>query len=277
MKTELILFKQNLRKWYKNNNRQYSWRTSNDPWKIFLIEILSQQTQLDRANKYYNKFISEFPKPINMANASKRKILRLWSGLGYNNRAIRLHESSKVLSKKGFDFLYPNFKELPGVGEYTNSALLSFVYNEKVITLDTNVKRIIGRYFKVDDVDSFIKDNKNDLLSRFNSRDFNQSLMDLGSLICTSRNPKCSICPMEKSCMKYIKEVSKKNSPFKNSNREKRGKIVKILINSKKVTSKDLAKRLEIDEDKITQLIEALKKDGIVKTSKNKYIEINSN
>ena len=77
--------------------------------------------------------------------------------------------------------------------------------------------------------------------------------------------------------MKYIKEVKKKNSPFKNSNREKRGKIVKILINSKKVTSKDLAKRLEIDEDKIIQLIEALKKDGIVKTSKNKYIEINSN
>ena len=82
---------------------------------------------------------------------------------------------------------------------------------------------------------------------------------------------------MEKSCMKYIKEVKKKNSPFKNSNREKRGKIVKILINSKKVTSKDLAKRLEIDEDKIIQLIEALKKDGIVKASKNKYIEINSN
>lgn len=277
MKTELILFKQNLRKWHKNNNRQYSWRSSNDPWKIFLVEILSQQTQLDRANKYYNKFISEFPKPINMANASKRKILRLWSGLGYNNRAIRLHESSKILSKKGFDFLYPNFKELPGVGEYTNSALLSFVYNEKVITLDTNVKRIIGRYFKVDDVDNFIKDNKNDLLSRFNSRDFNQSLMDLGSLICTNRNPKCSVCPLEKSCMKYIKEVSKKNTPFKNSNREKRGKIVKILINSKKVTSKDLAKRLEIDEDKIIQLIEALKKDGVVKASKNKYIEINSN
>tara|TARA_B100000700_G_scaffold120319_1_gene135109 strand:- start:380 stop:1213 length:834 start_codon:yes stop_codon:yes gene_type:complete len=277
LKTDLVYFKQNLRKWYKDNNRKYSWRDSSDPWKIFLIEVLSQQTQLERANKYYNKFISEFPKPINMARASKRKVLKLWSGLGYNNRAVRLHESSKVLTKKGFEGIYPNFKELPGVGEYTNSALLSFAYNEKVITLDTNVKRIIGRYFKVDNVDNFIKNNKNDLLNRFNSRDFNQSLMDLGSLICTNRNPKCSICPLEKSCMKYIKEVTKKNPPFKNSNREKRGKIVKILINSKKVTSKDLAKRLEIDEDKLFQLIEGLKKDGIVKTSKNKYIEINSN
>ena len=212
MKTDLIYFKKDLRKWYKDNNRKYSWRNSSDPWKIFLIEVLSQQTQLERANKYYNKFISEFPKPINMARASKRKVLKLWSGLGYNNRAIRLHESSKVLSKKGFDGIYPNFKELPGVGEYTNSALLSFAYNEKVITLDTNVRRIIGRYFKVDNVDNFIKDNKNYLLNRFNSRDFNQSLMDLGSLICTSRNPKCSVCPLEKSCMKYIKEVSKKLS-----------------------------------------------------------------
>ena len=277
MKTEVSHFKDTIRSWYKNNARNFSWRKTNDPWKIYLIEVLSQQTQLDRANKYYKKFISEYPNPEKMAVTSKKKILKLWSGLGYNNRAIRLHESSKVLSKKGFDGIYPNFKELPGVGEYTNSALLSFVYNEKVITLDTNVKRIIGRYFKVADIDDFIKDNKNDLLSRFNSRDFNQSLMDLGSLICTSRNPKCSVCPLEKSCMKYIKEVKKKNSPFKNSNREKRGKIVKILINSKKVTSKDLAKRLEIDEDKLIQLIEALKKDGIVKTSKNKYIEINSN
>ena len=277
MKTDLIYFKKNLRKWYKDNNRKYPWRDSSDPWKIFLIEVLSQQTQLERANKYYNKFISEFPKPINMARASKRKVLKLWSGLGYNNRAVRLHESSKVLSKKGFDGIYPNFKELPGVGEYTNSALLSFAYNEKVITLDTNVKRIIGRYFKVDNVDNFIKDNKNYLLNRFNSRDFNQSLMDLGSLICTSRNPKCSVCPLENRCMKYIKELNKKQQPFKNSNREKRGKIVKILINSKKVTSKDLANRLEIDEDKLIKLIEALKKDGIVKTSKNKYIEINSN
>ncbi len=277
MKTEVSFFKQSLRNWYKKNNRRYSWRNTNDPWKIFLIEILSQQTQLDRANTYYKKFISEFPKPINMAKSSKRKVLKLWSGLGYNNRAIRLHESSKILSKKGFDGIYPDFKELPGVGEYTNSALLSFVYNEKVITLDTNVRRIIGRYFKVDDVDRFIEDSKNDLLKRFNSRDFNQSLMDLGSLVCTSRKPRCSLCPLERSCKKYIKAVNKKNSPFKNSDREKRGKIVKILINSKKVTSKDLSKRLQIDEDKLIQLVEALKKDGVVKASKNKYIEINSN
>ena len=158
MKTEVSHFKDSIRSWYKNNARNFSWRKTNDPWKIYLIEILSQQTQLDRANKYYKKFISEYPNPEKMAVASKKKILKLWSGLGYNNRAIRLHESAKILSKKSFDDLYPNFMELPGVGKYTNSALLSFAYGEKVITVDTNVKRVLQRYFKKDNVDKFIEE-----------------------------------------------------------------------------------------------------------------------
>ena len=159
MKTKNYLFKKNLKAWYKNNRREFSWRETKDPWKIYLIEILSQQTQLQRANKYYDKFILEYPNPSKMAQDSRRKILKLWSGLGYNNRAIRLHESAKILREKSFDKLYPNFKQLPGVGEYTNSALLSFAYDEKVIAIDVNIKRVLGRYFRKDDVDKFIKNN----------------------------------------------------------------------------------------------------------------------
>ena len=277
MKTEVYLFKSNLRSWYKSNARNFSWRKTNNPWKIYLIEILSQQTQLERANTYYKKFISEYPNPEKMALSSKKKILKLWSGLGYNNRAIRLHESAKILSKKSFNELYPNFIELPGVGEYTNSALLSFAYGEKVITVDTNVKRVIGRYFKKDDVDKFIEENEKDLLKYFNSRDFNQALMDLGSYICTSTNPKCSICPLEQQCMKYIKITKKQQEPFQNSNRQKRGQIVNILINTKKVRSSELAKKLNIKENTLNKLIKDLERDGILNISKNKYIEIKSN
>ena len=277
MKTEVSHFKDNIRSWYKNNARNFSWRKTNDPWKIYLIEILSQQTQLDRANKYYKKFISEYPNPEKMAVTSKKKILKLWSGLGYNNRAIRLHESAKILSKKSFNDLYPNFMELPGVGEYTNSALLSFAYGEKVITVDTNVKRVIQRYFKKDNVDKFIEENEKDLLKHFNSRDFNQALMDLGSYICTSTNPKCSICPLEQQCMKYIKITKKQQEPFQNSNRQKRGQIVNILINTKKVRSSELAKKLNIKENTLNKLIKDLEKDGILNISKNKYVEIKSN
>ena len=277
MKTEVNFFKKNIREWYKKNNRSYSWRKTNDPWKIYLIEVLSQQTQLERADKYYKKFILEYPNPAKMAVASRRKILKLWSGLGYNNRAIRMHQSSKILSNKTFEDLYPNFMELPGVGEYTNSALLSFAYGEKVITVDTNIKRILGRYFKIDNIDKFIEKNQKDLLSYYNSRDFNQALMDLGSKICTNKNPKCNICPLEKQCMKYINEKLQKQEPFKNSNRQKRGEIIKILINTKKVHSSELAKKLNIKQKNLNKLIKDLERDGLLNISKNKYIEIKSN
>ena len=274
---KINLFKHELLKWSKKNKREYSWRDSNDPWKILLLEIIAQQTQLDRANIYYEKFIKRFPSPKEMSIVTKKEILSLWSGLGYNNRAIRLHESAKILSKKSFDDLYPNFMELPGVGKYTNSALLSFAYGEKVITVDTNVKRVMQRYFKKDSVDEFIEENEKDLLKHFNSRDFNQALMDLGSYICTSTNPKCSICPLEQQCMKYIKITKKQQEPFQNSNRQKRGQIVNILINTKKVRSSELAKKLNIKENTLNKLIKDLERDGILNISENKYIEIKSN
>ena len=277
MKTEVDFFKKNIREWYKKNNRNYSWRKTNDPWKIYLIEVLSQQTQLERANKYYKKFILEFPNPAKMAVASRRKILKLWSGLGYNNRAIRMHQSSKILSNKTFEDLYPNFKELPGVGEYTNSALLSFAYGEKVITVDTNVKRILSRYFKIDNINKFIKKNQKDLLSYYNSRDFNQALMDLGSKICTNRKPKCNICPLEKQCLKYINEKRQTQETFENSNRQKRGQVIKILINTKKVHYSELAKKLNIEENSLNKLIKDLEGDGLLNISENKYIEIKGN
>ena len=276
MKTKIYFLKNNLRSWYKDNNRSFSWRETTDPWKIYLIEVLSQQTQLDRADKYYKKFILEYPNPEKMALASRRKILKLWSGLGYNNRAIRMHESSKILSNKTFEELYPDFMELPGVGKYTNSALLSFAYGEKIITVDTNVKRILGRYFKKDNIDEFVKKNQKDLLSYFNSRNFNQALMDLGSKICTNRNPKCNICPLEKKCMKYINENIQKQEPFENSNRQKRGKILNILINRQKVHSSELAKKLDIKENNLNKLIKDLERDGVLNISENKYIEIKS-
>ena len=119
------IFKFKLLKWAEFNTRQYSWRNSNDPWKILLIEIISQQTQLERANKYYEKFIKKFPNPKKMSSSSRKQILKMWSGLGYNNRAIRMHEASKILTKRSFDSIYPDFDILPGVGKYTKDALLS--------------------------------------------------------------------------------------------------------------------------------------------------------
>ena len=155
------IFKKKLLSWSIKNTREYSWRNSEDPWKILLLEVISQQTQLDRANKYYQKFIRKFPSPNEMSKATKREILGMWSGLGYNSRALRLHEASKILSKNSFDSIYPEFDILPGVGEYTKNALLSFAYNDKVITQDTNVLRVFSRFFGTKDPKKFIIENQN--------------------------------------------------------------------------------------------------------------------
>ena len=170
MEVKTKKFKRDLLNWYKNNKRDYSWRETNDPWKILLLETISQQTQLDRADTYFKLFIKEFPNPETMASSSLKKVLILWSGLGYNNRAKRLYESSKILCETGFDKLYPNFEVLPGVGPYTNNAILSFAYHKKVITRDVNVDRVFSRYFGVDEVKTFIHNNKKTLLDRVSSR-----------------------------------------------------------------------------------------------------------
>ena len=128
------IFKKKLLSWSIKHTREYSWRNTQDPWKILLLEVIAQQTQLDRANKYYQKFIKKFPNPNEMSKATKKEILGMWSGLGYNSRAIRLHEASKILSKNSFDSIYPEFDILPGVGEYTKNAILSFAYNDKAVS-----------------------------------------------------------------------------------------------------------------------------------------------
>ena len=277
MESETKQLKKNLLIWYKKNNRSFNWRHTKDPWKILLIEIISQQTQIDRANTYYQKFIKKFPTPESMSRSSLKTILKMWSGLGYNNRAIRLHESSKLIAEKGFKNIYPNFESLPGVGQYTKNALLSFAYGDKVLALDTNLERVLTRYFAIDSTKDYVKKYSRFLLAGVKSRDLNQALMDLGSSICTSSNPKCDICPLEKSCKKYILKSKNSVEKFKGSNRELRGKIIKLLLVENQIALKKIVKKTSEDEEKITTAINGLVNDGILNVRKNNIIEINSN
>ena len=263
--------------WYKNNKRPFSWRKTTDPWQILLIETLSQQTQLERANEYFDKFLIEFPSPKSMANSSLKKILKMWSGLGYNNRAKRLYEASKIIEKKGFNQIYPNFEVLPGVGPYTKSAILSFAYGEKVLAVDTNIERIIQRYFGLNDTKNFLIENSKYFLHNVESRDINQAFMDFGSSVCKSSNPACSICPVESCCSKYFTDSKSTKEKFKGSNREVRGKILKLLVNKGHINNQKLFEEIDEDSDKITKALEGLKKDNLIKFKKNNIIEINSN
>ena len=277
METKTKQLKKNLLIWYRENKRSFNWRYTNDPWKILLIEIISQQTQINRANIYYQEFIKKFPTPESMSQSSLKTILKMWSGLGYNNRAIRLYESSKLIAEKGFKNIYPNFELLPGVGQYTKNAILSFAYGDKVLALDTNLERVLTRYFAIDSTKNYVRKYSDFLLAGVNSRDLNQALMDLGSSICTSSNPKCDICPLEKKCGKYILKSKNSIEKFKGSNRELRGRIIKLLLVENQIAIKDIVNKTSEDEEKIITAINGLKGDGLLKIGKNNIIEINSN
>jgi len=277
LETETKNLKLDLINWYKKNKRQFPWRETNDPWKILLIETLSQQTQLERANKYYEKFLVKFPSPKSMSISSLKIILKMWSGLGYNNRAIRLYETSKIIEKKGFNRIYPNFDMLPGVGPYTKNAILSFAYGEKVLAVDSNIERIIQRYFGLNDTKDFFKENSKYLLYKVNSRDINQAFMDFGSSICKSLNPLCNICPIEKKCQKYFVKNKSSNEKFKGSIREIRGKIIKLLIENDSVDDQKLFEEIYEDSEKVKKALRGLEKDNLIKFNKNNIIEINSN
>ena len=260
--------------WYKKNKRAFPWRNTTDPWQILLIETLSQQTQLERANEYFDKFLIQFPSPKSMANSSLKIILKMWSGLGYNNRAKRLYEASKIIEKKGFDQIYPNFEVLPGVGPYTKSALLSFAYGEKVLAIDTNIERIIQRYFGLNDTKDFFIENSKYFLHNVESRDINQAFMDFGSSVCKGSNPMCDMCPIEKDCSKYFSDSKSSREKFKGSNREVRGKIIKLLIREGHVNNQKLFEEIDEDSEKVHKALEGLKKDNLIKFKKNNIIEI---
>jgi A/G-specific adenine glycosylase len=270
------IFKKKLLSWSIKNTREYSWRNTEDPWKILLLEVISQQTQLDRANKYYQKFIKKFPSPNEMSIATKKDILEMWSGLGYNSRAVRLHEASKILSRNSFDSIYPNFNILPGVGEYTKNAILSFAYKDKVITQDTNVLRIFSRFFGTKNPQKFILENQKNILKNIKSRKFNEALMDFGSKICTSKNPSCSICIFDNECKKFIQVKQSHKPAFKGSNREIRGKIIKYLLVNNNVDISSLNTIIKTEENRLRHILKKLESEGMIKIKNKKLIEISS-
>mgnify|MGYP003314558176 CR=1 FL=1 len=181
---------------------------------------------------------------------------------------------SKILSKTGFDELYPDFEVLPGVGPYTNNAILSFAYHKKVITRDINVDRVISRYFGLDNVEAFVNNNKKILLNRVSSRDLNQAIMDFGSMVCKSKNPLCSSCDLEENCNKNIVKVTKSRETFSGSNRELRGALLKLLLNENIASLEMIQEHLTADKVKLLKAINTLEKDGLITIKKNNLVEI---
>jgi len=195
--------------WYHQNKRDLPWRRSADPYKIWVSEIILQQTRVSQGTDYYLNFIDKFPDIKTLAESEEIEVLKAWEGLGYYSRARNLRESAIIIQKKYAGIFPDSYKEilgLKGVGPYTAGAIASIAYKLPYPAIDGNVKRVISRIFGLlEDTGSSASYNKikEIILSIIDRKDpgtFNQALMDFGSLICLPRNPVCSECILNEIC-----------------------------------------------------------------------------
>jgi A/G-specific adenine glycosylase len=199
-------------KWYDFNKRDLPWRKTNDPYKIWISEIILQQTRVDQGLSYYNQFVSCYPKIFDLANASEDEVLKLWQGLGYYSRARNLHFTAKFICDN-YDGLFPQtHKEilmLKGIGLYTASAISSFAFNLQHAVVDGNVIRVLSRIYGIYTFyDSsigkkdFLKLAKKKLPTK-NSDTHNQAIMEFGALVCKPKKPNCLDCVFNEECYAF--------------------------------------------------------------------------
>jgi A/G-specific adenine glycosylase len=188
--------------WYaKEGRHELPWRNTDNIYHIYLSEIMLQQTQVKRVrDEYYPQFLEKFPTLQALGEAPLERVLSAWSGLGYYRRAKNLHALAQQCPQ-GLPITRKELKALPGIGEYTASAICSFGLLQQVGVVDTNIARVLKRYFALlNQGDKVTWHHAERFLNQEKPREHNLALMDLGSLICTPKSPKCSQCPLESSC-----------------------------------------------------------------------------
>lgn len=200
----------NLCLWYLKSSRDLPWRRSQDPYRIWLSEIMLQQTQVITVIPYFERFLAEFPTVLDLSRAPLEHVLKLWAGLGYYSRARNLHRGAQALAERlekglGFPENREEWLRIPGVGPYTAGAICSIAYNQAEPLVDGNVVRVLSRIHTVEDPGSQ-KQVIWELAARLVRtpgvvpRDLNQALMELGATLCTPARPRCPECPVRSSC-----------------------------------------------------------------------------
>lgn len=196
-------FRKNLLRWYDAHRRELPWRTTRDPYRIWISEIMLQQTRVNAVLEHYRQFLIQFPTVDVLAAAPLETVLAAWSGLGYYRRARMLHEASKKIVKEhGAEFpsSAAGLQELPGVGRYTAAAIASIAFDEPVAVVDGNVERVVSRVLGRAVLQEDTWQTAQSWLPRQRPGDFNQAMMELGATVCTPRAPQCLICPVTSLC-----------------------------------------------------------------------------
>lgn len=225
-------FQSELITWFLKNQRQLPWREDQDPYKVWVSEIMLQQTQVDTVIPYFKNFIEKFPTPVALADANEQEVLKAWEGLGYYSRARNLQFAVREVKEKYGGKVPKDLKQLgdlKGIGPYTLGAIMSIAYDRPEPAVDGNVMRVMSRVFRIDQDIAKAKTRKvfenvvRDVISIDDPSSFNQGIMELGALICRPTSPKCDICPIKAHCQAYqsntqtdypVKSKKKKQTPL---------------------------------------------------------------
>jgi A/G-specific adenine glycosylase len=247
---------------YKEKSRTLPWRQTTNSYHILLSEVMLQQTQVDRVVAYYSRWTKKWPYVQDLANASRIDVLKEWSGLGYNNRAVNLHRAAQVIAEKyNGDVIaaVKDHKNVPGIGPYTAAAVQIFAQNADIITVDTNIRRILLHEFNLpkETSDRELWQLANRCLPKGKSRDWHNALMDYGATYLTSR--KTGIAPKTRQ------------SKFEGSDRQIRAKIVRELLKRSVIPVTELPAGADAEQLRVERILRKMEKDGLVKKNGASY------
>lgn len=250
--------------WYGRHRREAPWRTTSDPWSILVSEVMSQQTQVGRVIPKWRSFLERFPTPADCADAPRSDVLSLWSGLGYNSRAIRLQDAARIVAEDGWPTTAEGLRALPGVGPYTAAAVACFAFGEQVPAIDTNLRRVLSRWVGLPLDPGALADHAERELPDGFAEDWNQAVMDLAASICGPRDPDCGRCPVSEWCADpTVYQPPRRQGRFAGSSREARGAVIRVLT-AGPATADEIAERAAIDVERITAALATLDAERLV-------------
>ena len=250
---------------YDQRGRSLPWRETTDIYRITVSELMLQQTQVARVKEKYREFLASFPTPQALASASQRDVVARWQGLGYNRRALYVHNAAQLLLNNS-DPSYEELLEVKGIGPYTAAAIRVFARNEERAAIDVNIRRVHERFFG-EVSDAFIES----CVPVGRSRDWHNALMDFGSLLCTKRAPSCEECPLASECFAlrndtFSAEVTSSQPRFEGSVRWHRGRVLKRCLEEPR-TQEQLFELLDEryrDRKKLVVAIKQLREEGFI-------------
>jgi A/G-specific adenine glycosylase len=254
-------FQQKVISFYSEHKRDLPWRKTTDAYRILLSELMLQQTQVSRVVEYYNTWLQRWPTISDLALAKRSSVLEMWMGLGYNNRAVRLHTTAGIITKKYYgDVLKAlhHYEELPGIGKYTAQAVQIFVTNVDMVTVDTNIRRILIHEFGLDQQisDAELWRLAERCLPKGHSREWHNALMDYGALYLTSK-------------LSGIKPRTQQ-SRFQGSDRQVRAGLLRSLLSGPRSLSL-IQQEFPIEERRLQTILDKMEQEGLIVLNKNTY------